>query len=77
MADNSFYRPQRDEVPELSTQELKERARLCAQITKDLATINSVDWSEVETLQRRVAAILGDLRAIKDADVVKELNAEQ
>ena len=79
MGDNSFYRPDRTDeaAPEYTTQELKERARLCAQIARDLATISAVDLAELEVLQRRVAAILADLRAIEASPTVKELSAER
>lgn len=71
---NSFYRPDRTNEPaEPTMAELRERQKLCAQIAKDIAAISTVDLAELEVLQKRVAAILADLKAIKDDETVREL----
>ena len=78
MTEEGFYRPDRNDeaAPEYSTAELRTRAALTAAITRDLAVIAAADLSELETLQRRVAAIVNDLKIIRDDNVVKELSAE-
>jgi hypothetical protein len=77
--DAEFYRP--DDRTEPATAptvaELRERERLTASIARHLAVINAVDREELEQLERRIKAIAADLKVIHDADVVKELSAEQ
>ena len=76
--DAEFYRPDRTNEPaEPSMAELRERARLCAQIANDLRLIGSVDVAELEILEKRLRAIASDLKTIHDSDVVKELEAER
>jgi hypothetical protein len=76
--DELFYRPDRTNEPaEPSMAELRERKALTDSIVRNMRLIAAVDLAELEVLQRRVAAIASDLQAIKDSDVVKELEAQR
>ena len=42
-------------------------------LARNMKLIGGVDQAELETLQKRVAAIVADLRLIRDDETVREL----
>ena len=78
-ADDAFYRPDRanEAEPEYSTAELRERKALTDSIVRNMKLVAAVDVAELEILERRVRAIIRDLKIIKDDATTRELNAEQ